>query len=60
MLETRGRPTIPTEEKILPNGLVTRQWNRLKAMARKRGVSAAFLLRQIVDWYFESIDNKEK
>jgi hypothetical protein len=56
MLE-RGRPVIPEDEHVLQNGFTKPQWKRLQNEARKKKLSAAYLVRQIIDWYFAAIDS---
>ena len=56
-----GRPKGKPSEKKMPNGLTVAQWHRVKVEAQTRRIPAAMLLRNIVDWYFESLDlNRQK
>ena len=56
-----GRPKGKPSEKKMPNGLTVAQWLRIKVESQARRIPAAMLLRNIVDWYFDSLDsNRQK
>lgn len=50
-----GRPPMP--ESVDNNGLYTRQNVIIREMAQKRGLSAAYILRQIVDEFLAKFEN---
>jgi len=54
-----GRPKIDPADKKIPNGLTVTQWDRVKEEARKRDMPAAQYLRQIVNWHFIALDEKQ-
>lgn len=55
-----GRPSVKRskEETILSNGLLLRQWNRIKKECGDE--SPTKKLRSIVDWYFVQMDEELK
>ena len=55
-----GRPSVlrSKEDTILGNGLLLRQWNRIKK--ESGSLSATEKLRSIVDWYFAQMDEELK
>lgn len=61
MKRGQGRPSVPEEEKVLPNGLLPRQWERVKSEAKKRGYQeAAPFLRWVIDDWIAKLDAEEE
>lgn len=63
MAKGRGRPAVSPEEKVMPNGLFPRQWDKLKELARKKGYGesgGAAYLRFIVDAHLAEESKKIK
>jgi len=55
-----GRPKSNPTERKMSKGLRVEQWKRIKFEAKARSIPAAMLLRNIVDWYLESLDISRK
>lgn len=53
-----GAPVKRDEEKVLPNGLRPDQWERLQEEAEIRGISAAKMQRDAIDWFITVLDTK--
>lgn len=57
----RGRPAVvkPKGETILSNGLLQRQWDRIKKDSGSSS-TASVKLREIVDWYYTQVDAEKR
>ncbi len=53
-----GAPTKDDDEKVLKNGLRPDQWERLQDEAVIRGISAAKMQRDAIDWFITVLDTK--
>lgn len=54
----RGAPKKSDAQKKTPDGLTFEQEQWIKAEAKGRGVSEAFVLREAVDWYRTAKETK--